>query len=125
MAERRPVIEETFTFPWRTPPLSANHRMHWAVKARTTRDVRSATAWACRKFPDVERIEVSLVWVVGDKRRRDVDNIVPTLKAMCDGLVDVGIVDDDIPELMFKHMPVIRYEQGGTPRFELTIKEIA
>lgn len=122
---RRAVIEQTFTFPWTTPPLSANHRTHWAVKARTTRDVRSLAAWTCRKFPQVDRVEVALVWVVADKRRRDgADNIVPTLKAICDGLVDVEIVPDDTKEFMVKVMPDIRYEQGGTPRFELTLKEI-
>lgn len=118
------MIEETFTFPWTTPPLSANHRTHWGAKARTTRDVRSAAGWVCRNFPSVDRVEVRLVWVVTDHRRRDVDNAVLTLKAICDGLVDVDIVPDDTPAYMTKHMPVIRYEQDGPARFELTLREI-
>lgn len=110
-------------FPWQRPPLSANDRMHWATKARTTRMIRDLAAISARKaeIPAVEHVNVRLVWVVSDRRRRDTDNTYPTFKAMCDGLVDAGIVPDDTPEYMTKLAPVIRYEQGGTARVELEV----
>lgn len=113
----------TFLIPWRRPPLTANQRLHWAQRAQITKTIRTLAATLARDVPFLERIEVTLVWVVGDRRRRDADNTVPTLKALCDGLVDADVVADDVPELMRKHMPVIRYEAGAEPHFELTITE--
>lgn len=111
------------TFPWERPPLNANQRLHWATKARTTKTVRDVTAITARgaRLPKAERITVQLVWVVTNKRRRDSDNTYPTFKAMCDGLVDAGIVPDDTPEYMTKLGPVIRHEPGGTARIELEV----
>lgn len=101
----------TLVFPWLSPPLSANQRLHWARRARLTADVRNATALLARQagVPAMGRCEVTLVWTVTDKRRRDTDNLYPTLKAACDGLVDAGIVPDDTPEFMVKHAPVIEH----------------
>jgi crossover junction endodeoxyribonuclease RusA len=113
-----------FIFDWAAPPLSSNQRLHWARKAELTRTVRSATGYKCRALPVLERVRVDLVWVVNDKRRRDADNVTPTLKAMCDGLIDVGLVDDDTPIFMEKSMPRIEYRKGEAPHLELTITEV-
>lgn len=85
--------------------MTLNQRMHWAVKARLTKDVRLIAKVKARGIPDLERCSVELVWFVTDKRRRDADNPVLTLKALCDGLVDAEIVPDDTPEYMTK-LPV-------------------
>lgn len=110
------------TFDWPRPPLTANQRLHYMARARITRDVRTAAAYAFRNFPEVEKVRVELVWVVTDKRRRDVDNIVPTLKAVCDGLVDVEIVPDDTPQYMEKVMPTI--ELGEKPGVIVRVTEM-
>lgn len=102
------TVTASHTFDWPRPPLTANQRMHHMQRARITRDVRSAAAYAFRTFPEVGRVRVELEWVVTTSHRRDVDNIVPTLKAVCDGLVDVEIVPDDTPQFMEKVMPTIR-----------------
>lgn len=115
-------------FDWASPPLTANQRLHWARKARLTSDVRSAAYLAfLAKWADngeYGRVEVNLTWFVKDKRRRDVDNIVPTLKALCDGLVDAGIVPDDTPEYMVKRMPEIRFDPTEPAHFLLEVREI-
>ena len=41
---------------------------------------------------------------------------------MCDGLVDAGIVPDDTPDLMVKHMPVI--EHGTRAHMVLRVSRI-
>lgn len=110
------------TFPWERPPLNANQRLHWAKKASLTRTVRDLAFLYARRLPKPQaHITVQLVWVVTDRRRRDSDNIYPTFKAMCDGLVDAGIVPDDTPAYMNKLGPIIRYEPGGTARLELEV----
>lgn len=109
-------------FAWERPPLNANQRLHWAAKASKTRMIRDASRIAARTIlPTASHLTVQLVWVVTDRRRRDSDNIYPTFKAMCDGLVDAGIVPDDTPEWMTKLAPIIRHEPGGTARLELEV----
>ena len=117
--------EWTFTIDWTRPPLTENQRLHWAQKKNLVKQVRAVAFHHSRGIPALERCEVELVWVVTDKRRRDVDNIVPTFKALCDGLVDGDVVPDDTPEFMVKRMPSIRLEQGGRARFELTVREVS
>lgn len=110
------------TFDWPRPPLNANQRLHWAAKAKLTRDIRrTTTIKALGPLKPADHITVQLTWVVTDKRRRDSDNIYPTFKAMCDGLVDAQIVVDDTPAYMDKRAPLIRHEPGGTARLELEV----
>ncbi len=105
--------------PWSCPPLSANHRHHWAPRHRLTSEIRTTTAWLAKqaRIPAAEHITVTLVWAPGDLRRRDA---VPTLKAACDGLVDAGIVPDDTPAWMKKEMPVV--DHPGPARLWLDVE---
>lgn len=113
-------------FVWTRPPVSANDRMHWSKKARLTKQVRKVSAAECAHIPALGRCRVQLVWLVTDNRRRDADNPVPTFKAMCDGLVDAGVVPDDTPEFMEKLMPIIsRVDKAfGPAMLQLVIEEI-
>lgn len=104
------MTDHVLWLPYATPPLTANQRMHWAAKARLTADIRRAAMLLARaaKLPrSVDHVTVALHYTPRDRRRRDADNLVPTLKAACDGLVDAGLVDDDTPDQMTKHMPTI------------------
>ena len=118
-------MSETFTFHWTKAPLSLNYRLHRMAEAKITRELRTLMKVLAGILEPMERCEVELVWIVKDKRKRDEENIVPVLKALCDGLVDAGVVPDDTPEFMVKRMPAIRYVKGAVPRFELTVKEAA
>lgn len=96
-----------------TPPLTANQRLHWRRRADLTRTVRHEVAIrAAGKGPLDPPITVCLHYRPRDRRRRDADNLVPTLKACADGLVDARLVDDDTPDLMVKLMPVIHAPDG-------------
>lgn len=78
------------------PPLTANQRMHWAEKARITKQLRTIAKAKTVGMPPVEgRVAVTLVWQVTDRRRRDPDNIAPTLKPLIDGLRDAGVLPED------------------------------
>lgn len=109
-----------------SPPLTANQRLHWFEKAKRTRQVRSLTAEKAAHIPPMDKIAVQLVWFVNTSHRRDVDNVVPTLKAMCDGLVDAGVVPDDVPEFMEKRMPTIHQVKRDemTARMTLIVTEV-
>ncbi len=107
-----PPIGTTYrlALPWDRPPLTANQRPHWTTRHRLTAQIRHTVGWLARQahIPATNHCTVTLVWAPGDRRRRDEDNLVATLKAACDGLVDAGIVRDDTPAWMTKHMPVIK-----------------
>lgn len=117
----------TWTFEWQKAPLSLNYRMHRMQAAKITKELRSLAHASARNVPEMERCRVELVWWVNSKHRRDEENIVPILKALCDGLVDAEVVIDDVPQYMQKMMPAIRYIPRKVRQacFELTITEIA
>lgn len=103
-------------------PLTLNARQHWAVKAREVRQLRGDTLLLLRsqRIGHHDRVDVALTYYPKDRRRRDSDNLVATLKVACDAMIDAQIVDDDDPAHMVKHMPVIAAPDGD-PRLELTV----
>jgi crossover junction endodeoxyribonuclease RusA len=115
--------------PWSAPPLSLNHRRHWRANAAKVRLVRDAAHVLARqaKIGPCPRIRVTLHYRPRDRRVRDEENSVPTLKALCDGLVDAGLVADDAPRFMVKNMPVL-HESSSTsglkPRLWLVVEPI-
>ena len=83
------------------PPLSLNDRMHWRKKAGITKTIRAGVADDARRtVPVLGWIAVELHYVPRDRRRRDRDNLVSTLKPCLDGLVDAGVIPDDTPEYL-------------------------
>ncbi len=124
----------TLSLPYSRPPkgLSANDRPHWAAKAKATAAVRELVFALARseRIPTLQRIQVEVIWVVSDKRRRDADNAAPFAKAIFDGLaadrgVSAHIVADDAPEFMTKLMPRIEYRLDESPHFEVLITDIS
>lgn len=97
-----------------TPPLTLNQRLHHRVKANITAEVRGRVAALAESLglEPMTRPAVMLVWLVETRHARDEDNIVATLKAACDGLVDAGVAADDTPAHMHKPMPHIAYARG-------------
>jgi len=97
--------------PYDRPPLTGNgiQRMHRMQKGAVTKKLRSTTKQLVTKagVPALAAVKVQLVWLVSTAHRRDEDNVVATLKPICDGIVDAGVVPDDTPQLMEKAMPTI------------------
>lgn len=121
----------TLDIPKPLPGLSANDRVHWGRKAKSTAQVRQlALMGALRaEIPHMNRCRVDVVWVVDTARRRDTDNVAPLLKAIYDGLgADRGdsarIVPDDAPEFMTKTGATIRLDRTVPPHFEVTVTRL-
>lgn len=113
----------TIRLPYTNPPLSLNDRMHWATKARLTKEIRAYVREACwYKVPTLERAEVVLHWVPRDKRRRDSDNPFPTLKAAIDGIRDATVLPDDSSEYVTSRC-VIEPPDSKDPHVYITITE--
>lgn len=115
------------------PPkgLSANDRVHWRTRNRSTQTVRRDVQLAVAQLgiPPMERMEVSLTWHVPDRRKRDPDNIFPLLKVVCDALgsdrgISARLVKDDSPEYMTKRHPRIEHSPGVAPYFHVRVTDL-
>lgn len=102
-------------FSWDKAPLNLNDRTHWAVKASKTRLVVADTRWLVRaaRIPHLAGCTVQMHFEPADARRRDTDNLVATLKPICDAIVLEGVVPDDTPVFMSKPEPIIH---ASSPR---------
>lgn len=118
--EQRATVQQqthTIEFSFTKPPLTANQRHHWATRARLTKQIRRETYIRAKamRLPHTTHATITLHYQPRDNRRRDADNLVPTLKAICDGLTDANLVNDDTPTYMTKHMPQIHPAKKGQP----------
>ncbi|ANA85292.1 RusA-like Holliday junction resolvase [Gordonia phage BritBrat] len=107
--------------PWTKPPLSMNDRGYtkgaaMAKSALTARIRQQVQLLAVlHQLPrNVAHTSVQLHYRPCDNRRRDTDNLVATLKPICDALAagtkthpGYGLVPDDTPQYMAKPEPII------------------
>jgi len=94
-----PIARE-LVLPWPDRALHPNERVHWAVKAKAAKQARMLgfvtareAGWRHMKLPDGPLH----VWIDGyahDRRRRDADGLLSSLKAALDGIAESLGVDD-------------------------------
>lgn len=109
-----------------TRPLSLNSRQHWRAKARDVARVRKLAAKAVADLgvPRMTYVEVELHYAPRDRRRRDADNLVATVKPCHDGLVDAGVIPDDTPEYLLPRFPVVdEPTRAAAGRIYLIVRE--
>lgn len=124
-------------FPWDAPPIKPNggyaNRYAHAAKVREVRQTAGLLARSAGIPRGLDRVRVSLVWYVPDRRKRDADNLVMMLKAVCDGMTADGrkrvstdwpVVEDDTPEQMDKVMPRIVYRKGTRKRLVVFVDRL-
>ena len=119
--------------PYDKPPPTANKRLFWAEEAKRRKKIRGDVRLLVRDsrlglkpLAEGQKLKVQLVYTPATNRRRDTDNLWPTLKPICDGIVDAGIVADDTPDYMIKPEPIIEKAMKRFRhrlRLELTIVE--
>lgn len=91
----------SIVMPWPNPALSPNSRQHFQYVAKLKKAARLQAFALAREagahklqFPRGERL---MVWIVGyaqDRRRRDADNLLSSMKGALDGLADALGIDD-------------------------------
>jgi crossover junction endodeoxyribonuclease RusA len=78
------------------PVWNANSRGHYMERADTVKQWREAVGWSAATLPrGLSPVEIELMMIPADRRRRDPDNLAGILKPCLDGLVDVGVLPDD------------------------------
>lgn len=95
--------------------INANDRLHYRVKAKKTKTLRQLGKQSAEGllFPDPCRIVAYFGFP--DRRKRDLHNYYPTLKALIDGIVtDAGaLIDDNSEHLIGPDLRVTDYHQKG------------
>jgi crossover junction endodeoxyribonuclease RusA len=91
--------EVQVTLPWPNKTLSPNARVHWAKKAAATKAARTEATWLIRargkqRGWSAGAAYVTMVFCPPDHRRRDLDNLIASMKASNDGIADALGVDD-------------------------------
>jgi crossover junction endodeoxyribonuclease RusA len=120
------MTEWTIDLPYINPPLSGNDRMHWAETNTWRQQIKRDVAWLARSVDlpkDLPRVVVVLHWQPSLRRRRDSDNLYPTLKPCLDGLVAYGLTADDDAEHVLSGTAV--EPVAAVSRLWLTITEAA
>lgn len=92
--------------------LSLNDRNHWSRSSPLTRFWRESAyqAGSALRIQTLEQAWVVAYLSFGDKRRRDVHNYMPTVKAAIDGLTDAGLWIDDRDGILIG--PDLRRREG-------------
>ncbi|MFF4409890.1 hypothetical protein [Streptomyces sp. NPDC001404] len=77
--------------------MTSNERLHHYQRSDRTRALRHAARLATlqARIPRLERAYIACYLRPVDRRRRDPGNWYPSAKALVDGLVDAGVLDDD------------------------------
>lgn len=100
-----PTSETRLTLDWPAKELSQNARVHWAVRAKATKEARNSAGWAVRRCfkakPKWQRAIVSLEFHPPDERRRDMQNCIGASKALVDGIADALGIDDSLFDVRF------------------------
>jgi crossover junction endodeoxyribonuclease RusA len=103
------------TLPWPPKQLSPNARVHWAEKAKAAKRYRDhcflLSKEAGVKFEEEGKIHVFVDFYCPDKRVRDEDGLLSSMKSGIDGLADALKVNDS----RFRFHPFVRDEiiKGG------------
>lgn len=107
----KPILV-TLPFPHGT--LSPNNRSHWRIKTRERSIQRNQAMYECLESMRVVRhqpadgatAKVALTFCPPDKRRRDADNVLASLKGALDGISDALGIDDSKFAISFEWGPV-------------------
>lgn len=109
--------------PWPNKGLSPNARIHWRRKARISKDAKADAIWFSKEAgiragdPDIpQSLRVTVIFHPPDSRRRDLDNMLASLKPALDGVAFATGVDDSKWQIALrKEAP----RKGGSVRIEL------
>jgi crossover junction endodeoxyribonuclease RusA len=106
------AVSTVVRVPWPPKELSPNGRLHWARKAKVAKRYRltcflAAQEAGLRNLPASPEYEVTLRFHPPDRRGRDEDNLVASIKSGLDGLAHAMGVDDRTFRLGHKVEPPV------------------
>jgi Holliday junction resolvase RusA-like endonuclease len=124
--KRPPRLHQDLTVTVDGRPPTLNSRRHWRAVAADNKTWKAAvtlTAQAQRneweaahglKWRPLRLATLHVVFLVPDRRRRDWDNLISTVKPEVDALVAAGVIVDDSTEVVQTITFEVDYEKGVT-----------
>lgn len=89
------------TLPWPPKQLNPNFRGHWAAKSKQAKAYRMACFALCIKaklnqmaLPESGAVTLDIEFIPPDRRARDLDNMLSSVKNGLDGIADALGVND-------------------------------
>lgn len=108
--------------PWPSRDLHPNARVHWAAKAKAAKRARGEAAIAARaagvKVVTADALRVTATFSPPDKRLRDADGLLSSLKSALDGIADVVGIDDHRWDIAIRRASPVK---GGNVRIEIEV----
>lgn len=99
--------------PWPSPKLNPNaaRRLHWGKRAAVAKRYKRDCGWACKaagvRPAGFARAAVAVTFHPPDRQRRDLDNMLASIKAGLDAVSAAVGIDDSLFDLSLSR---------GTPR---------
>ena len=92
-------MSASITLPWPDKALSPNARTHFHAKARIAKAYREQAYWTAKAsplaMPSDGGIALRIEFYPPDARKRDLDNMLASVKAAIDGIADAHEVNDN------------------------------
>jgi crossover junction endodeoxyribonuclease RusA len=92
---------------WPDRALSPNGRVHYMVRHKAVRNYRETARYLGLGQKRLRNPLCAIVPLVATRRRRDLDNVLASLKSALDGLTDAGWWDDDSEIDSFQLIPQV------------------
>lgn len=114
----------TLTLPWPPKQLSPNVRIHWATKAKHAKGYKTA-CYAITKSAGLPtpyptgKIALRLDFCPPNRHKRDLDNLLASMKAGIDGVAWALGVDDS----RFTFAIALADEVGGFVKLQIGVDE--
>jgi crossover junction endodeoxyribonuclease RusA len=106
--------------PWPPKELSPNARVHRQAKAKQAKAYRESCFWLTKEAQERlsgGRVHLTITFVPPDRRARDLDNMLASIKSGLDGMADALGVNDKI----FRPVTLdVADEIGGMVRIEFS-----
>ena len=114
------------TLPIPNNGLSPNARLHWAAKAKLTKNARLASYYIAKvvlngELPKWTSARTTITYYKKTAAHMDADGALSRLKAALDGIADAGIVSND---KAFSHNPITILKDAANPRVGILIEQI-
>lgn len=107
------MAELSIILPWPDSKLSPNSRVHYRVKMGIKAKAREEGAWIAMSetrplFKKNARLQMQLIIHPPDKRGRDMDNILASLKSSLDGVFDgINYNDKQVRRIVLDYADVV------------------
>lgn len=138
------MAEVRLELPFPPKELSPNARVHWREKAKVVARYREECGWRGKVALHDERwlgvvtryqidppVRAVVTFVVPDRHKRDLDNLLAMLKPAWDGLTDAGVLAGDDSERFSVESAAIRFcadyyalHEAGEPKVIVTLRSL-